>query len=227
VKRIIITLCVFLLLGAIVNVAVAWGCAAFIKPATEWSWYDREELVGTVGSNMAVFTSKTFGSVSVLSNRYIDPHHDDPEIPNTLSAIPPWAERAFRKSLADSDLVLYGTGWPRSCLWCEYEVNLFGVRASHTYGGVVLSLRPWVYYGSVFEDRRLPLRPIWPGFAINTLFYAAILWLLFAAPGSVRRWRRIRRGLCVKCAYPVGTSEVCTECGTAIRPGGAAECSHG
>jgi formylglycine-generating enzyme len=63
----------------------------------------------------------------------------------------------------------------------------------------------------------LPLRPIWPGFAINTLFYAAILWLLFAAPFALRRRRRIKRGLCPKCAYPLGTSDTCTECGTTVK----------
>jgi hypothetical protein len=59
----------------------------------------------------------------------------------------------------------------------------------------------------------LPLVPIWPGFAINTIFYAAILWLMFITPGKIRHFIRIRRGLCPSCAYPVGTSPVCTECG--------------
>jgi hypothetical protein len=65
--------------------------------------------------------------------------------------------------------------------------------------------------------RILPLRLIWPGFAINTVFYAAILWMLFAAPFSIRRWRRIKRGLCPACAYPVGASDVCTECGKPVK----------
>jgi len=69
---------------------------------------------------------------------------------------------------------------------------------------------------NVFQQRALPVAPLWPGFAINAVFYAAILWLLFAAPFALRRWRRIKRGLCPKCAYPVGTSEVCTECGAAV-----------
>ncbi len=64
----------------------------------------------------------------------------------------------------------------------------------------------------------LPLRPIWPGFAINTVFYAAILWLLFAAFGRIRRWRRIKRGLCAGCGYPVGSNERCTECGKPVTP---------
>jgi hypothetical protein len=58
--------------------------------------------------------------------------------------------------------------------------------------------------------------PMWPGFAINTVFYAAILWLLFATPFALRRWRRIKRGLCPACAYPVGASDVCTECGARV-----------
>ncbi len=69
------------------------------------------------------------------------------------------------------------------------------------------------YWG---RGRRLPLTPLWPGFAINTLLYAPILWLLFLTPGLLRRWRRIRRirrGQCPACAYPIGTSPVCTECG--------------
>ena len=64
-------------------------------------------------------------------------------------------------------------------------------------------------------------KPIWPGFAINTVFYAFILWLLFAAPFAVRRRRRIRRGLCPKCAYDLrGTPDgatACPECGHVVR----------
>ena len=51
---------------------------------------------------------------------------------------------------------------------------------------------------------------------VNTVFYAAVLWLLlFAAPFALRRWRGIRRGLCPKCAYDLRGSiaQVCPECG--------------
>jgi hypothetical protein len=74
---------------------------------------------------------------------------------------------------------------------------------------------------------------IWPGFAINTAFYALVLWMLFAGPRALNRKRRRMRGLCVKCAYDLrghrdrehphprplsqGKREVlCPECGTAI-----------
>jgi hypothetical protein len=55
--------------------------------------------------------------------------------------------------------------------------------------------------------------PVFPGFLINTVFYAAILWLLFLTPITARRIIRRRRGLCEKCAYPIGVSPICTECG--------------
>jgi len=70
------------------------------------------------------------------------------------------------------------------------------------------------------ELRVLPLRPMCHGFAINTLFYAAILWLLFAAPGLGRRRIRIRRGRCAACGYdlrghppPASGDRTCPECG--------------
>ena len=70
------------------------------------------------------------------------------------------------------------------------------------------SLSPWFS-----ADLAMPLGPIWPGLAVNTLFYAAILWLLIPAPFALRRFLRVGRGLCPKCAYPAGESAVCTECG--------------
>ena len=59
----------------------------------------------------------------------------------------------------------------------------------------------------------MPLGPIPLGFAVNTLFYAALLWLLIPGPFALRRFLRVRRGLCPRCAYPIGESSVCTECG--------------
>lgn len=59
---------------------------------------------------------------------------------------------------------------------------------------------------------RLPLHPLWLGFAFNTLFYTALLWFRFV----LRRFIRVRRGLCAACAYPMSASPVCSECGKAF-----------
>ena len=134
-KRWLMRTCVFLPLGALVNVAVAWGCLFF------------EGARGT----------------------------DSPHRPFGITR--------------DYDGVLMA-GFPmRSFHWPKYYAHL-------------------------------PDSMIWPGFAINTLFHAGVLWMLFCGPFALRRMIRRRRGQCPACAYPTwggGQSPVCTECG-APRP---------
>jgi len=64
-------------------------------------------------------------------------------------------------------------------------------------------------------ERVLPLGMIWPGFAVNTLLYAAVLWLLVPGPFALRRLVRHRRGLCLACGYDLthGEHAACPECG--------------
>jgi len=61
----------------------------------------------------------------------------------------------------------------------------------------------------------LPLRPIFPGFLVNTLFYAAIWFGIFFGVATLRRFVRKKRGRCVKCSYDLrGEFEIgCPECG--------------
>jgi hypothetical protein len=74
--------------------------------------------------------------------------------------------------------------------------------------------------GTGQEKRLLPFRPVWPGFAINTIFYAALLWVLWRVPGKIRRLVRIRRGCCPACGYKIapGVGNKCSECGHALSP---------
>ncbi len=62
----------------------------------------------------------------------------------------------------------------------------------------------------------LPLAPLWPGFALNTIFYAALAWGLWHVPLAIRRRRRRRNGLCVRCGYDLkglASGSPCPECG--------------
>lgn len=101
-------------------------------------------------------------------------------------------------------------GWPWRCLRAETK---YLASIGWTTPQYVLPLPTWpnARRGAVISD--LPLQPMWGGLAINTLVFAIGLWLVFGAPGAIRRsWRR-RKGQCAACGYPIGVNRVCTECG--------------
>ena len=65
-------------------------------------------------------------------------------------------------------------------------------------------------------EHQLPYSPLWPGFALDTAFYGTLAFLLWSAPGFVRRRVRKRRGLCVGCGYDLRGAAgggPCPECG--------------
>jgi len=113
-------------------------------------------------------------------------------------------------------------GWPVVSLWSGLESTGFPGPAP-TIGNMVPLINGYLLpaerskrvrtMANVLSLRVVPLMPIWPGFAVNTLFYATLLWLLMYGLSALRRFLRLRRGLCPKCAYPMGESSVCTECG--------------
>src|SRR5690606_21534602 len=66
----------------------------------------------------------------------------------------------------------------------------------------------------------IPTDPVFRGFAINTVFYAALMGSILALPLSffpIRRRLRARRGRCSKCGYDraglAGVAAACPECG--------------
>jgi hypothetical protein len=220
IRRIVIRACIFLLLGAVVNIAVAWGIAARtplyesvtsydrrIWPPLKWpdyleklGWPEPYETLARGGhggapGSMGATIVQTLGGENSPGSAHVALRVGQFGLPwRTLQ----WEHHgvlAPARASEIADAAAAAAGWR------------IGFDVSNKFGTSIKG-----------EVRRLPLTPLWPGFTINTLFYAAILWLLFAAPFALRRMRRIKRGLCPVCAYPVGASPVCTECGKPVRP---------
>ena len=213
-KRVAIKVILFLLLGAILNIALAWTlCQA-----------------SGVGHDAADGSEELTDAYRQVWQRYAP--HGFAVQPDDLA---PFTDRigfrAFQMYADREDLdpvdhfvelaVIKVAGWPQDSLigyeflrmntsagitpaWVEHSNRFLRLRTKERPGD-----RPTVW---------LPIVPLWPGFAINTIFYAAILWLLFAIPFALRRRRRIKRGLCPACAYDLrgNDSKTCPECGTAV-----------
>ncbi len=191
-KRRLLIIAIFLLLGAVVNVAVAWGCAAksiwgvggTIVGTSESQWWDQR--------GPAEFGGQFAGGLHTLS----------------LGALVTWLFGPQQRGVQPYTALRVRAGIPalglEGSFWYDQNRAL-------VYTDPPLAPQPWLN-----EGRPFPFRPIWPGFAVNTLFYAALLWLLLPGPFALRRFLRLRRGLCPKCAYPIGESAVCSECGISL-----------
>ncbi len=192
-KRRLLIIAVFLLLGAVLNVAVAWGCA-LLAPGTDTF----ERYSGVVDSRL----SPLVGDADLVlwgATGYSGYGYDVVE-----TTVRPLVESGWQYSSVA--IVTGEAGLPLRSVYGH-----FIARGEFAPRRVCSLAAPWPFAGDPLSF--LPFHPTWPAFAINTLLYAAILWLLAGGPSALRRFLRVRRGLCPKCAYPMGESAVCTECG--------------
>jgi hypothetical protein len=251
-SRIITRVIVFLLLGAIVNLAVAWAIARWALPPTHDPFLYQENRVDDAAPDLhwtepawlpanwpahpmgrsgefSPYAHREFFRAEVDTEQGIAARREKARISNA----PNVQRHADAMEVAEVNVefaaMFVEIGWP--CLALsgarfEHEVKqsagtpMWSPKGSTLKYAIELPVPPsptaWMERGTL-----LPWRPMWPGFAINTVFYAVIVWgcwLVLSVPFVLRRRRRIKRGLCPACAYPIGESEVCTECGAAVRP---------
>jgi len=237
----------WLVAGATLNVAVAWGCASYCSFDFRTANPDKETAADNIETKRCQkwYESRFPFPVTPFVERAtaaVDPDLEDSQA--SIRFQPLRSQRAYETrglevrriktfSLTDPvyahvEVLRLQSGWPTLCMeaagWHGSKWDRLAQADDFVLSGVGSLPFPVeaaanrnVSFGS--EGHWLPLRPIWPEFAINTLFYAGVLWILFCGPFALRRMIRRRRGLCPHCAYPTwggGQSPVCTECGAAV-----------
>jgi hypothetical protein len=203
-------LILFLLLGAIMNVLVAWGCLwALDVEATASSPCRRGQLT-------AIGLSEPHDDVEVDDEISVDRIRGtgfellqliwQPSTEPSRSALLELRIRAGVPSLAlEGSMRADPTAtdlWTK--IWAGQDVYVSeGLASKLPLAWSLDSIRT-----------SFPLRPLWPGFLFNTLFYATIVAGIFVATGRIRRTLRRRRGRCVTCGYDRrgNPSGGCPEC---------------
>ncbi len=235
-KRRLVAVLIFLLLGAATTIATSWYFAAGRTKDGEWFGHE-EKVYSRVGGQFGaeswtVYRYERLGQVLIRRFPYVNspeslpPYWDigwpaERYVPVWASGLPPLEPREGMLGYA----AVEGSGWPAIAMRTRYEEwsvagQLGGQSFRQVTEGILLTpkavVRRWCM---LYRAKVVPLRPLWPGFAVNSLFYAAILWLPIRGPFALRRHIRRKRGLCVACGYDIrGTAQmICSECGHEVR----------
>ena len=206
-RRRLIKLCVFILAGAIVNVAVAWGY-----------WLPMHfKLAGYSVRRLSETEARSIWDQNAPADWPISEDVQGFKIQSVAYDVDSVEHGHGYKTPAALDLsiVRCREGWPCRSM---RSIEAFVFDSPEPLSARLVTKIEFTAGSDELTALHvnLVLTPLWPGFAINTLFYAAILWLPFAGFRFVRRRIRTRRGQCPACAYPIGTSDVCTECGRTL-----------
>ena len=223
----------FLLLGAIVNVAVAWGIATWVM-AKEGRRDARVDVPGFIQTGWICSRYDTIGVTQLIAMAVksypgtVDSDFDEiqPGWSNLSLHMDETVEESRReaanpenanvkKRITPYVLMQHAFGFPLRCLYWNWEMDSGNVNIRFSYS---LSLKPRPSLPQTThpnEQRALPLGIIPFGFAINTISYASLLWFLISGLSVLRRYFRHKRGLCVKCAYDLRGADhlQCPECG--------------
>jgi len=202
-----------LLLGVVINTAIAWGLVLRLGVPTSQPrrWHEG-------------------GAENSFVWRVAVPAHW-PAAANSWSQVEWWNCRMDDQMVTQEEnravshhvygghwVRVIAWGWPRASLgvvWLREEpITMDAEGMPRREGGVrgglpipsQLQRGPWA--------ARLPVMPIWPGFVANTLLYGAIAGAVLFGPGAARRMLRRRRGHCLKCGYELAGLAMCPECGS-------------
>ena len=210
-----------LVMGVLSTVASAWICALIVSERVrrgpedvEWRDGDRPRY-----SRWVVRCHAEPGALRIRSNWSPPVPWDDAASIRAAAdepPIPPWGGYLQPTEREGFARIVDARGWPMLAMYGCFEER------APAWGDPPPGGEPDIA-GAIMLNaetpRILPLAPIWPGFAVDALFYGA-LWLLIhlllVDPGITRRSLRHHHGRCLKCGYDLrgGPHEKCPECGT-------------
>ncbi len=218
---------VCLLAGTLCNVGVAWTVGA-VAPGTQFQSvtestgaYPRWRYARADGASWVLIEStavleqpderENCGAVGLGVERQPPPHWSRPGRYRVTDLSP----EAMLEISAGGVLTELATGWPM--------VTLRGARVRYRaddLGRIVegVSLHG-VRTAGTSSIALLPTTPVWPGFAVNAVFFGAVLFAGHAATRGVsvlRAHSRRRRGGCASCGYNLAGASPdrrCPECG--------------
>ena len=196
----------WLVIGAVVNVAVIWSGIWFVMP------------FGWDAHGMKKGPTQEWLIPAYASNNWPPPYFGDEWwVPGFTRqdvftrAVPPDPEAQYFQ-------IIESFGWPARSL--RVVLTKDGSETTPVYAvreGWLLVSTPQEWHKT--RDC-LPMHPIWPGFLWDAMFYGALSAFSWHGPGQVRRWRRRGKGPghCAKCGYDLtglAPGNKCPECGKA------------
>jgi hypothetical protein len=207
----------WLLFGAAATVGVAWGC--------QLAFVDRG-LSSVFAPGLGMTSGGREGPVVVAPWQVARP-------PGwSIPVVGNWWRSAWRDTFVSSrwvsgkdfmNAVGYEThlpqdGFPLWALWGRLDVTRG--TGPDPWPAEIRGTGLWCPTASAAGtyDLALPLIPLWPGFAADTLLYAAAGFGSYRAFRAVHGWLRRRRGRCAACGYDragLPPSSPCAECGAA------------
>ncbi len=224
-KRRILKLAAFLLLGAIVNVAVAWGCAMILAEQTD-NWNMRGSFARLEDDYVwLVYRQDRPGYFSIESYVWLIVMEEDERWDELGTLIENWSRIPDRNDPSGEprNWEESASGWPVASMWSRLtELDpLHWVDLPNNPRVLPRDKleRGWLVDWSFLPNQIiLPIGLIWSGIVINTLFYAVLLWLVTLGQFTLRRYIRREHGRCIKCGYDVRhmDHDACPECGTAV-----------
>jgi len=171
-RSIAIPFVIILLLSAAANLAVAW----YLASTSHWQTTGHADgrAWATDNGYLKLFWFRRLGAADVMVILQENP--PEPDLLASTSSPPSWfpidAVREAREDIGNGQHVARpparARGWPLISFWDE---GSFAADATAHF------------------DRPLPLRPIWPGVLMNTVFYACIFAMLLIF------WRVIHRAI--------------------------------